>query len=325
VTEPAPGRPAVDHLGSTGVTVVAEALAAHGYLADEGLATAVFLALELRRPLLLEGEAGVGKTEVAKVLARWTGGELIRLQCYDGIDVSQAVYEWDYSRQLLHLRAAEAAGLVGGDRAALEGLEDQLYSERFLVRRPLLRAIASGVEGAPPPVLLIDEVDRADDEFEAFLLEILAEYAVTVPELGTFRAENPPIVIITSNRTRDVHDALKRRCLYHWVEHPDFEREVAIVRLRAPGVSETLAGQVAAATEVFRGIGLYKPPGVAETIDWALALQALGRSELDIASVDATLGTVLKYREDQERARRDGLPQLVDAARARASVGSGPA
>ncbi len=319
MTEPAAGQPAVDPAGSAGVAVVADALAAHGYLADEGLATAVFLALELRRPLLLEGEAGVGKTEVAKVLARWTGGELIRLQCYDGIDVSQAVYEWDYSRQLLHLRAAEAAGLVGGD---LEVLEDQLYSERFLVRRPLLRAIAAGGEGAPPPVLLIDEVDRADDEFEAFLLEILAEYAVTVPELGTFRAEVPPIVIITSNRTRDVHDALKRRCLYHWVEHPDFEREVAIVRLRAPGVSETLAGQVAAATEVFRGIGLYKPPGVAETIDWALALQALGRTELDVASVDATLGTVLKYREDQERARSQGLAQLVDAAHARPSVGS---
>ena len=319
MTEPAAGHPAVDHLGSAGVGVVADALAAHGYLADEGLATAVFLALELRRPLLLEGEAGVGKTEVAKVLARWTGGELIRLQCYDGIDVSQAVYEWDYSRQLLHLRAAEAAGLVGGD---LEVLEDQLYSERFLVRRPLLRAIAAGVEGTPPPVLLIDEVDRADDEFEAFLLEILAEYAVTVPELGTFRAEVPPIVIITSNRTRDVHDALKRRCLYHWVEHPDFEREVAIVRLRAPGVSETLAGQVAAATEVFRGIGLYKPPGVAETIDWALALQALGRTELDVASVDATLGTVLKYREDQERARGEGLAQLVDVAHTRPSVGS---
>jgi MoxR-like ATPase len=307
-------------VGSAGVALVAETLAAHGYLADEGLATAVFLALELQRPLLLEGEAGVGKTEVAKVLSRWTGGELIRLQCYDGIDVSQAVYEWDYSRQLLHLRAAEAAGLVGDD---LEVLEDQLYSERFLVRRPLLRAIAPGTPGAVPPVLLIDEVDRADDEFEAFLLEILAEYAVTIPELGTFRAEVPPIVIITSNRTRDVHDALKRRCLYHWVEHPDFEREVAIVRLRAPGVSETLAGQVAAATEVFRGIGLYKPPGVAETIDWALALNALGRSELDAASVDATLGTVLKYREDQERARRDGIAQLVDDARARAGAEAG--
>ena len=289
------------------------ALAEHGYLADEGLATAVFLALELHRPLLLEGEAGVGKTEVAKVLARWTGAELIRLQCYEGIDVAQAVYEWDYSRQLLHLRAAEATGELAG---GAEALEDELYSERFLVRRPLLQALMAG-EG-PPPVLLIDEVDRADDEFEAFLLEILAEYAVTVPELGTFRAAVPPVVIITSNRTRDVHDALKRRCLYHWVEHPDFDREVAIVRLRAPAVSETLARQVAAATEAFRDLGLYKPPGVAETIDWAMALATLGRDELDAASVDVTLGTVLKYREDQERARRDGLVPLVEAARERA-------
>ena len=216
---------------------VRNALAAHDYLADEGLATAIFLAKTLHRPLLLEGEAGVGKTEVAKVLARWTGGELLRLQCYEGLDVAQAVYEWDYSRQLLHLRAAEAAGQVGPD-ATTDALEDELYSERFLVRRPLLQAIDHG-EG-PPPVLLIDEVDRADDEFEAFLLEVLSDYAITVPELGTFRAHVPPLVVITSNRTRDVHDALKRRCLYHWVDHPDFEREVAIVRLRAPGVSETL-------------------------------------------------------------------------------------
>jgi MoxR-like ATPase len=304
---------------------VSEALAANGYLADEGLTTAIFLALRLHRPLLLEGEAGVGKTEVAKVLSRWTGGELIRLQCYEGIDVAQAVYEWDYSRQLLHLRAAEAERVVAsrlqdvGELRADE-LEDELYSERFLVRRPLLRAIAHA-EG-PPPVLLIDEVDRADDEFEAFLLEILAEYAVTVPELGTFRAEVPPIVIITSNRTRDVHDALKRRCLYHWVEHPEFEREVAIVRLRAPDVAEVLARQVAAATEVFRGIGLYKPPGVAETIDWAEALAALGRTTLDVGSVDVTLGTVLKYREDQERARREGLDELVDVAAKRAASDS---
>jgi len=299
---------------------VSAALASNGYLADEGLTTAIFLALALHRPLLLEGEAGVGKTEVAKVLSRWTGGELIRLQCYEGIDVSQAVYEWDYSRQLLHLRATEAERVVSGGELRAEALEDELYSERFLVRRPLLRAIAHG-EG-PPPVLLIDEVDRADDEFEAFLLEILAEYAVTVPELGTFRAAQPPIVIITSNRTRDVHDALKRRCLYHWVEHPDFEREVAIVRLRAPDVAETLARQVAAATEVFRGIGLYKPPGVAETIDWAQALAALGRTSLDVGSVDVTLGTVLKYREDQERARRDGLDELVDVAAKRAATDS---
>jgi MoxR-like ATPase len=298
------------------VDEVSRALADHGYLADEGLATAIFLALELARPLLLEGEAGVGKTEVAKVLARWTGGELIRLQCYEGIDVSQAVYEWDYSRQLLHLRVAEATGSVGAG-AGTDELTDELYSERFLVRRPLLRAVAFEPD-AIPPVLLIDEVDRADDEFEAFLLEILAEYAVTVPELGTFRAARPPVVVITSNRTRDVHDALKRRCLYHWVEHPDFEREVAIVRLRAPEVVEQLARQVAAATEVFRAAGMYKPPGVAETIDWAQALAVIGRTELDERSVAATLGTVLKYREDQERAQRAGLGQLVETARVRA-------
>ena len=301
---------------------VVAALAEHGYLADEGLATAIFLALRLGRPLLLEGEAGVGKTEVAKVLARWTGGELIRLQCYEGIDAAQAVYEWDYPRQLLHLRAAEAAGpsATGADGPErVDELTDQLFSERFLVRRPLLRAISPTDDGVRP-VLLVDEVDRADDEFEAFLLEILSDYAVTVPELGTFRAEVPPVVVITSNRTRDVHDALKRRCLYHWVEHPDFEREVAIVRVRAPEVSDRLARQVAAATESFREAGMYKPPGVAETIDWAQALALLGRDELDEASVSATLGSVLKYREDQQRARHDGLGRLVEAAQRRSGT-----
>jgi MoxR-like ATPase len=285
-------------------------LAAHGYLADDGLATAVFLALELRRPLLLEGEAGVGKTEVAKVLARWSGAELLRLQCYEGIDVGQAVYEWDYSRQLLHLRAAEVRGVD-----ATVAAEDELFSERFLVRRALLRAIDHG-EG-PPPVLLVDEIDRADDEFEAFLLEILSDFAITVPELGTFRAEVPPVVVLTSNRTRDVHDALKRRCLYHWVEHPDFEREVAIVQLRAPEVGAALARQVAAAVEQLRGLELYKPPGVAETIDWAQALVVLGRDALDERVVEATLGSVLKYREDQERVRAAGIGELVHAAVAR--------
>ncbi|RPI10207.1 MAG: MoxR family ATPase [Actinobacteria bacterium] len=297
------------------VDVVLAALAQHDYLADEGLATAIYLAKTLHRPLLLEGEAGVGKTEVAKVLSRWTGGELVRLQCYEGLDVAQAVYEWDYSRQLLHLRAAEAAGKVGPD-ATTEALEDELYSERFLVRRPLLRAIDHG-EG-PPPVLLIDEVDRADDEFEAFLLEVLSDYAITIPELGTFRAAVPPLVVITSNRTRDVHDALKRRCLYYWVDHPDFEREVAIVRLRAPDVPESLAREVAAAVETMRELGLYKPPGVAESIDWALALAALGRATLDEQAVKATLGTVLKYREDAERVHAHGIGDLVRAAAARA-------
>jgi len=289
---------------------VRAALEAHDYFSDEGLATAVFLALRLHRPLFLEGEAGVGKTEVAKVLARWTGGELLRLQCYEGIDVAQAVYEWDYSRQLLHLRAAELTG-SGVDVAARA--EDELFSERFLIRRPLLQAIADAVDDRPPPVLLIDEVDRADDEFEAFLLEILSDYAVTVPELGTFTAAVPPVVVLTSNRTRDVHDALKRRCLYHWVEHPDFEREVRIVRRRVPEVEEGLARQVAAAVRKMRGLGLYKPPGVAETIDWAHALAILGRTRLDESVVDRTLGTVLKYREDAERLRAGGLEDLLEA------------
>jgi MoxR-like ATPase len=284
---------------------VAAALAEHGYLADEGLATAIFLALRLQRPLLLEGEAGVGKTEVAKVLAAWTGGELLRLQCYEGIDAAQAVYEWDYARQLLQLRGA-------GD---LDADVDQVYSERFLVRRPLLAAIDHG-EG-PPPVLLIDEVDRADDEFEAFLLEILSDWSITIPELRTYRAVTPPVVVVTSNRTRDVHDALKRRCLYHWVDHPDFEREVAIVARRAPQVVPQLARQVAAAVEGLREIHLYKPPGVAETIDWAAALAALGCSEIDERSLDLTLGTVLKYHEDQLRVRATGLHELVRAAMAR--------
>ncbi len=292
---------------------VATALAREDYLADEGLATSIFLAIALQRPLLLEGEAGVGKTEVAKVLASWTGGELLRLQCYEGIDVSQAVYEWDYARQLLHLRAAESKG---GPAAA----EDDVYGERFLIRRPLLRAIDHG--SGPPPVLLIDEVDRSDDEFEAFLLEFLSEYAVTIPELGTFRALQPPLVVITSNRTRDVHDALKRRCLYHWVQHPDFEREVAIIRLRAPQAAPRLACQVAAAVETLRGMRLYKPPGVAESIDWTAALAALGRSDIDERTVDLTLGTVLKYQEDQERARAAGIAELVRTAVARGGTGA---
>jgi MoxR-like ATPase len=281
-----------------------------GYLADDSLSTVIYLALEMRRPLFLEGEAGVGKTEVAKVLSRWTGGELLRLQCYDGIDVSQAVYEWDYSRQLLHIRAAEHSSSSVEDSRQLE---DELFSERFLVRRPLLRAI-EGTEGEAAPVLLIDEIDRADDEFEAYLLEILSDYSVTVPELGTFRASRPPTVVITSNRTRDVHDALKRRCLYHWVEHPSLEREVAIVELKVPGVDRDLAREVATATARLRTMGLYKVPGVAETIDWAQALRTLGVRRLDSVAVERTIGSVLKYREDAERVRRAGISELVRAA-----------
>ncbi len=274
------------------------------YLADEGLATAIFLALKLGRPLFLEGEAGVGKTEVAKVLSRILDTPLIRLQCYEGIDVYQAVYEWDYARQLLHIRATEALG--GGDR---ESLEKDLYNREFLVSRPLLQALEH--QGPMPPVLLIDEVDRADDEFEAFLLEILSDFAVTIPELGTVVAERPPVAILTSNRTREVHDALKRRCLYHYIEHPSFEREVEILRLRVPEAEEILARQVAAATERMRAMDLYKPPGVAETLDWTEALVALGAKKLDESFVQATLGSVLKYREDHQRAKMMNLMDMV--------------
>ena len=297
----------------TTVDEVAAALTGNGYLPDEGLATAVFLATSLRRPLLLEGEAGVGKTELAKVLAAWSGGELIRLQCYEGIDAAQAVYDWDYGRQLLHLRAAEATGATAG--RTTDALEAELYQERFLVKRALLRAIEPR-EG-PPPVLLVDEVDRADDEFEAYLLEVLSDWQITVPELGTFHTDDPPIVVLTSNRTRDVHDALKRRCLYHWVEHPGFDREVAIVRLRVPEVGESLARQVAAAVAALRDLSLYKPPGVAETIDWATALGRLGVRQLDEQAVASTLGTVLKYREDHERVDQHGLDDIVKRAVAR--------
>ena len=278
-------------------------------MADQGLATAVFLSLTLGRPLFLEGEAGVGKTELAKTIARWQGTELIRLQCYEGIDAAQAVYDWDYSRQLLHLRAAEASGEAA--RSGTESLEGQLYDEKFLLRRAILRAIDNkGVA----PVLLIDEIDRADDEFEAYLLEVLSDFQVTVPEIGTFTAPVTPIVVLTSNRTRDVHDALKRRCLYHWVEHPSFEREVGIVQMRVPQAGESLARQVAGAVEALRGLNLYKPPGVAETIDWAVALGRLGVAQIDESVVERTLGAVLKYREDQTRAVDHGLGAIVSHA-----------
>ena len=295
--------------GFTSVEQVRAALAEQNYLAEDGLTTAVYLALTLKRPLLLEGEAGVGKNELAKVIAAMTGAELIRLQCYEGIDAAQAVYDWDYSRQLLHLRAAEASGEATNKQT--NELESELYNERFLIKRALLRAIE---QRDTPPVLLIDEIDRADDEFEAYLLEILSDFQVTVPELGTFKATTPPIVILTSNRTRDVHDALKRRCLYHWVDHPSFEREVAIVRMRVPQIAESLAKQVAAAVEHMRSLNLYKPPGVAETIDWATALAQLGARELNESVVSATLGTVLKYREDHDRVREQGIAQIVAQA-----------
>lgn len=288
---------------------VSASLSDHNYLTDEGLSTVVYLAMTMERPLFLEGDAGVGKTELAKVLAAWTGGELIRLQCYEGIDASQALYEWDYTRQLLHLRTAEALGRAESDSLAVE---DELYSDRFLIRRPLLQAI--DYSGDHSPVLLIDEVDRADDEFEAFLLEVLSDHSVTIPELGTLGGGKAPLVVVTSNRTRDVHDALKRRCLYHWVNHPDLEREIEIIRLKSPEADAALARQVALAVQAMRGMGLYKPPGVAETIDWSTALGKLGESILTEETITATLGTVLKYREDQERVSGQGIEMIMAAA-----------
>lgn len=297
-----------------------KALDSQNYLADEGIATTLFLALALQRPLLLEGDAGVGKTEVAKALSSWLGASLIRLQCYEGIDSSQAVYEWDYSRQLLHLRALETVSSSSQAGQDLRAVEDELFSERFLVRRPLLQALdpqsmtvnSEGVE--IPPVLLIDEVDRADDEFEAYLLEILSEYSITIPELGAVQAKTPPITIITSNRTRDLHDALKRRCLYHWVEHPSFEREVEILRRRVPEADERLILQVAMVSARLRGSMLYKPPGIAETLDWARSLVVLGESEVTTENFSRSAGALLKYREDEDKVRSLDISELIKSA-----------
>jgi MoxR-like ATPase len=297
-------------LKASNVEEVISCLKEQDYLANEGLATAIFLALRLKRPLLLEGEAGVGKTEVAKALSASINSEMIRLQCYEGIDASQAVYEWDYAKQLLHLRVSEVTGLAS--ESNLASLEGEIYDEKFLIRRPLMRAL----EPADlPPVLLIDEVDRADDEFEAFLLEVLSDYSITVPEIGTFKTENPPLVIITSNRTRDVHDALKRRCLYHWVEHPGIDQEVEILRVRAPHVPLSLARGVAAIAAELRNMDLYKPPGVSETIDWVEALVTVGADEIEPEALDSTLGALLKYREDQQRVRNRGFGDVLAAVR----------
>ena len=274
--------------------LLAERLDEQGYLADEGLSTAAYLSLTMRRPLFCEGDAGVGKTALAAALAGVLDAPLIRLQCYEGLDAAQALYDWDFPRQLLHLRAAEAAGIHDADR-----LEAELYDRRFLVARPLLQALET-----TPSVLLVDEVDRADDEFEAFLLEVLSDFTISVPELGTIRAETPPVVVITSNRTREVHDALKRRCLYHWLDHPDLEREVAIIRRRLPQATASLAQAVARVAAAAREADLLKPPGVAESLDWTEALITLGVRDLSDGSLDracASLGAFLKYREDQER------------------------
>jgi MoxR-like ATPase len=287
-------------MGLSSVPEVESALRAESYLPDHGLATAIYLALAMRRPLLLEGEPGVGKTEVAKTLSRILEADLIRLQCYEGIDASQALYEWDYSRQLLYARALQAGELDVHARV------QELYGPEFLLERPLLRAIRSG-EGA---VLLIDELDRADDEFEAFLLEVLSDFSVTVPELGTISADTPPPVVITSNRTRELHDALKRRCLYHWIDFPDLEREVEIITLRVPGVSEELARSVATTVMALRGLDLMKPPGAAEAIDWAQALKILGADSANGNDGRETLGWALKNHDDLRRVEKV-LPDLV--------------
>jgi MoxR-like ATPase len=275
------------------------------YLADEGLATAMFLSLRLPQPLLLEGEAGVGKTEAAKALAAVLDTPLIRLQCYEGIDAAEALYEWNYPRQLLRIRLAEASGA--------DVAEEELFGAEYLIRRPLMRALEHA--GPRPAVLLVDELDRADDDFEAFLFELLAESTVTVPEIGTIRATHPPAVVLTSNRTRDLHDALKRRCLYHWIDYPSPEREVEIVRRRVPGTSQQLAVEVAGVLQRLRASDVQKPPGIAEAIDWVAALELLGVDRLDAAAADRTLGSVLKYRDDQELVRAEGLDALVEAGR----------
>lgn len=283
------------------VETLAQRLAAVDYLVDEGLATSMFLCLRLPQPLLLEGEAGVGKTEAAKALATALDTPLVRLQCYDGIDAAEALYEWNYPRQLLSIRLAEASG------SSLS--EADLFGPDYLVRRPLLRALEH--PGPRPAVLLIDEIDRADDDFEAFLLELLGDAAVTIPELGTIRATHPPIIVLTSNRTRDLHDAVKRRCLYRWIDYPSPSREVEIIRRRVRGASEVLAVQVADAVARMRESDVQKPPGIAEAIDWLAALDELGVSQLDVDAVDRTLGSVLKYREDQEVVRAEGLGALI--------------
>lgn len=291
--------------GTRSIEAIQDDFRARNYIADRSVATAVFLALELGRPLLLEGEAGVGKTELAKVLAASLETKLIRLQCYEGLDVNTAVYEWNYPRQLLHIRLL-------GEKDDRRTAEREIFSREFLLRRPLLDAIDN--DDLTAPVLLIDEIDRSDEEFEAFLLELLSDFQVSIPEIGTIKAKKAPFVVITSNRTREVHDALKRRCLYHWIDYPNLEKEVEIVRARAPEAAEGLAREVAALVQGLRGMDLYKVPGVAETLDWARSLAALGATRIDSALVDATLGSALKYQEDLEKVREQ-VPAMVEKAR----------
>jgi MoxR-like ATPase len=306
----------MEQLGPVGqpgsVAELTEILSAGGYLADRGLATTLFVALSLQRPVLLEGEVGVGKTEAAKVLAAVFGRQLIRLQCYEGIDTSQALYEWDYTRQMLHIRALSERQLSqhqAGQQQAGDDVVDQLFGPKFLLERPLLEAVRAGDRA----VLLIDEVDRADDEFEAFLLEMLSDFQVTIPEVGTIRAGQPPLVVLTSNRTRELHDALKRRCLYHWIGYPSAERELEIVSVRAPQVARTLARKVVAAVHRLRELDLAKPPGVAETIDWARTLDFLGETDLDEQTADVTLGAVVKEHEDLDFVR-ENLAEITSGA-----------
>ena len=295
----------VASIGPAGIDDIEAKLRDRRYIGDRGLATAIFLALKLEKPLFIEGEAGVGKTEAAKVMADVLGARLIRLQCYEGIDLAHAVYEWNYPRQLLHIRLLDESD----DR---QRAEREIFSSEFLLRRPLLDAIDN--EDAVAPVLLIDEIDRSDEEFEAFLLELLSDFQVSIPEIGTIKAKKSPFVVITSNRTREVHDALKRRCLYHWIDYPNLEKEVEIVRARAPEAAEGLAREVAALVQGLRTMDLYKVPGVAETLDWARSLAALGATRIDASLVDATLGAALKYQEDLEKVR-EKVPELVQRAR----------
>ena len=286
------------------------ALLADGeYVAERSLATAVFLALRMQRPLFLEGEAGTGKTEISKVLAATLGRRLIRLQCYEGLDVASAVYEWNYARQMIEIRLAEAEGA-----ASREALTQDIFSERFLIRRPVLQALEGDL--GEPPVLLIDELDRADEPFEAYLLEVLSDFQVTIPEIGTIKAAEPPIVVITSNRTREIHDAVKRRCLYHWVDYPTATRELEIVRRKVPGIPERLSGEIVAFVQKLRNEDLFKPPGVAETLDWSRALSVLDRRTLDPAVIDETLGVLLKYQDDIARVRGENAARLLTDAKA---------
>ena len=288
------------------IDAVQRAMARQRYFADRPISTTVFLASKLGKPLFLEGEAGVGKTELAKVLAATLKTKLIRLQCYEGLDASHALYEWNYPRQLLRIKLGEASG------DAMETIDRELFSEAYLIRRPLLEAISS--DGARPPVLLIDEIDRADEEFEAFLLEVLSDFQITIPELGTLRASRPPFVVITSNRTREIHDALKRRCPYLWIDYPSFEREYEILRAKVPDINERLAGQICTLMQQLRQEDFYKKPGIAETLDWGAALMALHRDELNAATVEETLGCIFKYNDDIEAFRKGNLVALLEQA-----------